>query len=183
MGTKLWVVVGCLAAWVGLFGCGSSPDISAGDAIDPAANQDASDAIDVAGPWKVRLIIDSCLGKSDANGLYCVYPEKVSTNPLVSFSLAESLGAFQSAVITVREVVNGVVALDGIFISDFAAAEDYKIRPGRPFLLLDPGPGVIVGKGEKVGIRRLKRNTTYQIDLVIQGENGAETLPARFSTH
>jgi hypothetical protein len=182
MGTKPWVVAGCLALAVGLFGCGSIPAILTGGTTDPS-DPGSSDSANVTVPWKVRLIIDSRLGRPDENGLYCVYPEKVSTNPLVSFTLDDSLGAFQSAVITIREVVNGVVALDGIFISDFAAAEEYKLRPRRPFLLLDPGPGVIVGKGEKVGIRRLKRDTTYQIDLVVQGENGHETLPARFTTH
>jgi hypothetical protein len=179
---KRWLLLALIACGIAFQGCGSSPDPAAAEAAALAEAAEASAPVEPAGPWKVRLTIDGEQGKPDANGLYCVFDQAVSTNPLVSFTLDDALGRFESAVVTIREVINGVVALDGIFISDFAAAEEYRLRPGRPFLLLNPGPGVIVGKGESVDIRRLKAGCTYQIDLVVQGNEGHETLPARFTT-
>ena len=186
MATKFWwvvvVVVAIVGLGVGLGACASHADErNAGD-LETVPQFEPSAPVATDSPWKVSLIVDGVQGKVDADGLYYVFPEPVSTNPLVSFAMDGSLGRFQSAVITIREVIGGVVALDGIFISDFAAAEEYKLRPDRPFLLLNPGPGVIVGQGETIDIQRLKPGCTYQIDLVVQGDDGHQILPARFTT-
>lgn len=180
----VWLVwIALIAGGVALGGCGSSADFAAEEVVSAAASaEELGTRLDPAGPWKVRLVVDGVEGRADANGLYCVFSEPVSTSPLVKFTLDERLGRFESAVVTIREVIHGVVALDGIFISDFAAAEEYRLRPNRSFRLLDPGPGVIVGKGERIGIRRLKSGATYQIDLVVQGRKGHEALPARITT-
>ncbi len=174
-----------LGGWIILTvasGCGSTPDLppQASTPVVEVGNPVEPDP--VWGSWKVRMTMDGIQGEPDAGGRYCKIPGSVSTNPLVSFHAMPCLGPFQHAVITVRERVDNVVALDGIFLSDLAAPPEYKIRPDRPFLLLKPGEGVIVGKGESTQVSRLKPATEYQMDLMVQGESGTESLAVRFTT-
>lgn len=179
---KIGLFFGGFVALSVVVGCGSSPDL-AHEASIPETGIDQSMEPDPAwGPWQVRVTLDGVQGESDAGGRFCRIPGSVSTNPLVSFHAMPCLGPFQHAVITVRERVDGVVALDGIFLSDLAAPREYKIRPDRPFLLLKPGEGVIVGRGESTQVSRLKPATEYQMDLMVQGENRTESLAVRFTT-
>ena len=174
-----------LGGWIALAilsGCGSSPDLSPEVSTPVAEVERPVEPATVWGPWKVRLTLDGIQGTLDAGGLYCTIPGRVSTNPLVLFHTKPCLGSFQHAAITVRERVDGVMALDGIFLSDLAAPPEFKIQPDRPFLLLKPGEGVIVGMGESTQVSRLKPATAYQMDLMVQGEQGAETLAVRFVT-
>lgn len=132
------------------------------------------------GAFGVSVAIDGVRGDPSERAIRV---EGATTRePIISFLWRESVGTFRSAVITIREVKDDRVDAEGIFISDFAAEPGYRIVPERAFSLLDPGPGVIVGQGDRTDIDRLEPNTEYQLDLVIQSDGGSKTVPVRFRT-
>lgn len=138
--------------------------------------------IESIGTWPAAVTLDGLRGRPDAGGLYCVVAGTVSDNPVVMFRVDPSLGRFESAVVMVREVNRGVVALDGIFVSDVTADELAKLRPRRPFRLLSPGLGVVVVDARGVEITRLRSGQAYQLDLVVQGTRGYAAVSVRFRT-
>jgi hypothetical protein len=170
----------CCAAAFGLLACASSSPTVVGEvrSMDPVAT-----GAEV--PWgdlPASVAIDGVRGAPDPSGRFIQVDGLTAVEPSMSFLVHESLGRFRSAVITIREMTGGDVAPDGIFISDFAASAAHRIAPNRTFSLLDPAPGVIVGQGDRAGIRTLARATLYQLDLMVQCERGSRTVQVRFRT-